>query len=75
MSMSRNIPADGVDEYSRQVCACFFKAFRVEVLNVHKFKVGLGQEAVLAYLKSDLAFACTLLRKKFLDSAFVREGI
>lgn len=42
---------------------------------MHKFKVGLSQEAVLAYLKSDLAFACTLLRKKFLDSAFVREGI
>jgi hypothetical protein len=75
MSMARNVPPESIDEYSRQVCNCFFRAFRVEVLNVHKFKVGLPQEAVLSYLKSDLVFACSLLRKKFLDSALVREGI
>jgi hypothetical protein len=75
MGMSRNIPPEGVDDYSRQVCACFFRAFRLEVLNVHKFKVGLPQEAMLGYLKSDLAFACALLRKKFLDPVFVRDGI
>jgi hypothetical protein len=73
--MARNIPPEAVDEYSKQVCICFFRAFRVEVLNANKFKVGLSLEATLAYLKSDLAFACAQLRKNFLDAAFVREGI
>lgn len=29
MNMSRNIPAEGVDEFSRQVCIYFFRAFRL----------------------------------------------
>lgn len=41
IAISRNIPPESVDDYSKQFCACFFRAYRLEILNPHKFKVGL----------------------------------
>lgn len=73
--MSRNIPAEVIDSYSKEVCKCFFRAFRFEVLSIHKFKINLSLDTIINYLKGDLGFVCSLLKKKFFDAAFVREHI
>lgn len=43
MTMSKNIPAESIDAYSREVCTNFFKSFKLEALNVHKFKIPISQ--------------------------------
>lgn len=47
--------------------------FRLEILNIHKFKISINQENIINYLKSDLAFVCNLFKKKCFDSSFVRD--